>query len=81
MKLEDTQTQQQTSIEKEDYDEAELLNSRIQQTKALIVSKESQIKKIDDDINSYESKKGDLVKETKVLIEKAIGKIKELKAK
>lgn len=41
LKLEDTVTQQQRAIENEDYEEADSLNIRLQQTKNLIISKES----------------------------------------
>lgn len=63
MKLEDTSNQQQQAIEREDYDEADMLNMRITQTKHLITSKDSQIKKLDEDYMGYENKKGDKYKE------------------
>ena len=59
LKLEDTVTQQQRAIENEDYEEADDLNMRLQQTKNLIISKESQIKRLDEDHMGIENKKSD----------------------
>lgn len=74
-KLEDTTDQQQKAIEKEDYEEADMLNMRITQTKNLIQAKESSIKRIDEDFMSFESKKGDKYKELSQLIHKSLEKI------
>ena len=75
LKLEDTANQQQRAIEKEDYDEADALNIRITQTKNLIMSKENQIKRLDEDYMTLENKKGDKYKELSVLIHKSLTKM------
>lgn len=81
LKLEDTSTQQQRAIENEDYEEADLLNMRLQQTKNLVISKESQIKRLDEDYMALENKKSDKYRELSQLIHKSLEKMGELKEK
>lgn len=81
LKLEDTATQQQRAIENEDYEEADALNMRLSQTKNLIISKESQIKRLDEDYMALENKKSDKYKDLSLLIHKSLEKMGELKEK
>lgn len=81
MKLEDTANQQQRAIENEDYDEADQLNMRITQTKNLIQSKDSMIKRLDEDYMVLENKKSDKYKELSQLIHRSLEKMGELKDK
>jgi len=54
---------------------------RLSQTKNLIASKESQIKRLDEDYMALENKKSDKYKELSALIHKSIDKMGELKEK
>lgn len=54
---------------------------RITQTKNLIFSKESMIKKFDDDYMSLENKKSDKFRELSTLIHKSLEKMSELREK
>ena len=79
LKQEDTAQQQQRAIESEDYEEADALNMRLTQTKNLIISKESLIKKLDEDYMALENKKSDKYRELSQLIHRSIEKMSELK--
>lgn len=79
LKQEDTAMSQQRAIESEDYEEADALNMRLTQTKNLIISKESLIKKLDEDYMALENKKSDKYRELSQLIHKSIEKMSELK--
>ena len=52
---------------------------RLTQTKNLIISKESLIKKLDEDYMALENKKSDKYRELSQLIHKSIEKMSELK--
>jgi hypothetical protein len=54
---------------------------RLTQTKNLIISKESQIKKLDEDYMALENKKSDKYKDLSQLIHKSLEKMGELKEK
>ncbi len=79
LKQEDTAMQQQRAIESEDYEEADALNMRLAQTKNLIFSKESLIKKLDEDHMALENKKSDKYRELSLLIHRSLEKMSELK--
>jgi hypothetical protein len=79
LKLEDTGSQQQQAIESEDYEEADMLNMRIHQTKNLITSKDSQIKKLDEDYMAFENKKGDKFKDLSLLVRRSLEKMGDLR--
>lgn len=81
LKLDDTVTQQQRAIENEDYEEADSLNMRLQQTKNLIGSKEQQIKRLDEDHMALENKKSDKYRELSHILHKSLDKASELKVK
>lgn len=80
LKLDDSIGCQQRAIEREDYEEAEQLNSRIQQTKTLMISKEAQLKRLDDDHMAIENKKSDKYKELSALVRRSVEKIERLTA-
>lgn len=67
------------AAEREDYDEAEKLNLKIQSIKQLIVAKEAQKKKFDEDVTSLESRKGDKYVELGQLIEKSRARLDEIR--
>lgn len=81
IKVNDTISQQQKAIEKEDYEEADQLHAKYTQTRNLIQAKEQQIKRLDEDYMVYENKKGDKYKDLSTLIHKSLEKIGELKTK
>ena len=54
---------------------------RITQTKNLIVSKEGNIRRLDEDYMGLESKKGDKYRELSALIHKSLDKLVDLKEK
>lgn len=56
-----------------------MLNMRIHQTKNLITSKDSQIKKLDEDYMGYENKKGDRYKDLSLLIKRSLEKMGDLR--
>jgi len=74
-------SQQVQATENEDYEEAEKLNSRIIQTRNLRLSKEAQIKRLDEDYMSLENRKSDKFKDLSVLIHKSIDKMESLSLK
>ena len=79
IKVNDTISQQQKAIEKEDYEEADQLHAKYTQTRNLIQAKEVQIKRLDEDYMVYESKKGDKYKDLSNLLHKSLEKISEMK--
>lgn len=78
MKLDDTIQRQQKAIENEDYEEADALNSHLQQTKNLIGSKEAQIKRVEEEYMVLENKKSDKYKELCTMIQKSLDKVSTL---
>ena len=74
-------SQQVQATENEDYEEAEKLNSRIIQTRNLRLSKEAQIKRLDEDYMSLENRKSDKFKDLSVLIHKSMDKMESLSLK
>lgn len=68
-----------SAAEREDYDEAEKLNLKIQSIKLLINAKESQKKKLDEDVISLESRKGDKYVELGQLVEKSRARLVEIR--
>jgi len=80
LKLDDSLGCQQQAIEREDYDEAEVLNTRIQQTKTLIISKEAQVKRLDDEHMALENRKSDKYKDLSALLRRSVDKVDRIKA-
>lgn len=58
-----------------------MLNMRIQQTKNLIKSKDSHIKKLDENSMAYENKKADKYKDLCSLIKRSLEKMVDLREK
>jgi hypothetical protein len=56
-----------------------MLNMRIHQTKNLITSKDSQIKKLDEDYMAFENKKGDKFKDLSLLVRRSLEKMGDLR--
>jgi hypothetical protein len=54
---------------------------RLQQTKNLILSKETQIRRLDEDYMSLENKKSDKYKDLSQLIHNSLDKMNELREK
>lgn len=74
-KCDDFSQQQAKAIESEDYGAADSLNLRLSQTKNLIVSKESQIKRQDEDYMNLEGYKIERSRDLATLIHKSIDKV------
>jgi len=67
------------AAEREDYEEAEKLNLKIQSIKQLISSKEDKGKKLDEDTTSLESRKGDKYVELSQVVEKSQTRLNEIR--
>ena len=74
-KCDDFSQQQVKAIESEDYGTADSLNLRLSQTKNLILSKESQIKRQDEDYMNLEGYKIERSRDLATLIHKSIDKV------
>ena len=67
------------AAEREDYDEAEKLNLKIQSIKQLISAKEAHKKKLDEDTVSLESRKGDKYVELGQVVQKSKARLNEIR--
>ena len=80
-KCDDLSQQQANAIEAEDYNLADSLNLRLTQTKNLIISKEAQIKRHDEDHMNLEGQKLERTRDLAGLINKSIEKVENIRTR
>lgn len=79
-KIDQTLEEQQTAIENDDYEKADALDSKIQQTKRLIEAKEYKIRQLEENNLTQELMKADKWQELSQLMHKSIFKVSNLRA-
>lgn len=80
-KIEETQSEQATAIELEDYDKADTLDMRIKQTKKLIEAKENQIRQMQENNLTQEVVKADKLQELAELMHTSVGRVESIRDK
>ena len=75
----DAQTAEANAAEKEEYEEAEKLNLKIMSIKALLTTKRTNIKKLEEDTSGLENRKGDKGVELSQLILRSQKRLTEMK--
>lgn len=72
---------QQAASDREDYDEAEMLGMRIEQTELLVENKRQSMRTLKDDFSVLEAKKSNGYKDLKKLIEESNAKLQAIHLK
>lgn len=80
-KLEETIELRQTAIEKENFEDANFLNSSITQSQELIEQKATQILKLYEEYKGFESKKSQKFKQLSEAMHQALDKTDQMKCK